>query len=445
MTPLRPRVLLSERSLMNVSAVGIGLSLLFGSGRALALQPLSDFVGAAKTQNLDNKEALATAAQRAQEADQAWSKIGPAFTGRASYTRNQYEAIVSIPSGPGEFRTATITPKNQLDATLTLDVPLVDLGSWSKISAAKASAEAASARVLASADDVQKVVVQTYTRIVASEALVDAAKRSLSAAEANLAIVTQKRSVGTANELEVERAAAEVARSKQSLADAEYTRATSRNALTSLTGLTPTDGAPTLDDDLHEESPLETWLGGSLSSLPSVKAASLDVTAAKKNESAAWDALLPTLSATATERFTNATGFGTSPYWYAGVVATWRVDLYGVDNAKSFASATAVAKVREAKALQAAHDQIFDAWHQVASSLAKSAAARAEVKASQHAAALAHERYAIGTGTQLDVVQADRDAFSADVARIQADADLIYARGLLRIAAGKSPLIGGAS
>jgi len=37
-------------------------------------------------------------------------------------------------------------------------------------------------------------------------------------------------------------------------------------------------------------------------------------------------------------------------------------------------------------------------------------------------------------------LQAQRDAFAAEVARIQADADLVNARAQLRLAAGKSLL-----
>ena len=40
--------------------------------------------------------------------------------------------------------------------------------------------------------------------------------------------------------------------------------------------------------------------------------------------------------------------------------------------------------------------------------------------------------------SQLDLIQADRDAFAAEAARIQSDADLLNARLQLRIAAGAS-------
>jgi outer membrane protein TolC len=435
----------SEGSLKFASALTAAALVLLAPATALALQPLSTFVVGAKSANLDTASAKATAAQRAEEADQAWAKLGPTLTARAAYTRNQYEAVVTLPSlGGAPGKTATITPLNQWDATFTVDLPLVDFGSWSKIGAAKANLDAADARVLASQDDVEKIVAQTYTRIVAAEALVVSAQKELDVAEANLGIVRSKKAAGSASDLDVERALAEVARTKQDGADAAYTVATSRNALHSLTGIVPTDGAPTLDDDLHTELPLATFLPGA-DAIPSVKAAGADVAAAKKNEDAAYDALLPTIGATATERFTNAVGFGTSPVWTAGVFVQIKLDLFTFEGAKVSSAATEVAKAKEAKVRLDAHDAVFDAWHLVESSIVKSSAARAQEKASTHAATLARDRYAVGTGTQLDVIQADRDAFSAEVARIQADADLVYARALLRIASGRSIEIGGAS
>ena len=60
--------------------------------------------------------------------------------------------------------------------------------------------------------------------------------------------------------------------------------------------------------------------------------------------------------------------------------------------------------------------------------------------AAVHAADLARQRYQVGTITQLDLLQAQRDAFSAEVSRIQADADLVNARVQLRLASGQSLL-----
>src|SRR3977135_2113194 len=64
--------------------------------------------------------------------------------------------------------------------------------------------------------------------------------------------------------------------------------------------------------------------------------------------------------------------------------------------------------------------------------------ARAGREAAFHAATQARERYRAGTITQLDLLQAQRDAFNAEVSRIQADADLVNARAQLRLSSGQS-------
>jgi len=74
----------------------------------------------------------------------------------------------------------------------------------------------------------------------------------------------------------------------------------------------------------------------------------------------------------------------------------------------------------------------------VAAGIAKSRAARAGGRAAFQAAAQARSRYAVGNIAQLDLLQAQRDAFTADVNRIQADAELANARAQLRLAAGRS-------
>jgi len=59
-------------------------------------------------------------------------------------------------------------------------------------------------------------------------------------------------------------------------------------------------------------------------------------------------------------------------------------------------------------------------------------------QAAFQAAAQARTRYAVGNIAQLDLLQAQRDAFIADVNRIQADAELANARTQLRLASGRS-------
>jgi hypothetical protein len=48
------------------------------------------------------------------------------------------------------------------------------------------------------------------------------------------------------------------------------------------------------------------------------------------------------------------------------------------------------------------------------------------------------DRYRSGVATQLDMIQADRDAFAAAAGRVQSDAELLNARLQLRLAARKA-------
>jgi outer membrane protein TolC len=420
----------------------LALAVTLASPSAFALQPLETFLDGAKSFNLDSRASRATAIQRAEELDQAWARLGPSLVAQGSYTRNEYSAIVTLPPlGGAPGRTATILPLDQWNAQFTATLPVVDPSSWSKIRAARATLRAAEERTLASEADVKKVVVQTYTRTVGGEALLAAAVKQAAVADASLEIVRTKATAGTASDLDVERAKAEVARTRQSIADASYTVVTSRNALRSLTKVEPSPGSPPLDDDLHAESPLEGFLAGA-DHVPAVQAAGADAVAAQRNAEAAYDALLPTIGGTASEQFTNAVGFGTSPVWAIGGYVQVKLDLFTLRGGYVADAASRVAKVAVDKSRQDAHDAIFDAWHLVRSSIAKSAAARDDAKASAYAAELARRRYEAGTGTQLELVQAERDGFNAEVTRIQADADLVYARALVRIAAGLAPEIG---
>ena len=66
-------------------------------------------------------------------------------------------------------------------------------------------------------------------------------------------------------------------------------------------------------------------------------------------------------------------------------------------------------------------------------SIDRARAARAQLAAATSAADLTRDRFGGGMQTELEVLQSQQDAFRADVARIEADADLAYARAALRL------------
>ena len=411
------------------------------AGRAEALQPLREFLSAARTHAFDNREATELAVQRADQADQQWAKLLPSLTAQGALTRNEYPASLTLPGERGApGRTVVITPENQRDATFTAQLTLLDLAQLDRIASSEATAEGQRARAKATELDVAKTVARTYYQLVGAAALVASAESSLAAAIENRDIVARRNDAGVASTLDLDRAVAQVEESRQAIAEAELTRVLAVRAMSTLAGITPSDGYPALIEDLHEEPSLEAWESPDIGKLPSVAAAAYDSEAARKTAAATKEALLPTVAASATERFTNAAGFGTSPYYMIAATLTWKLDPYSVYGIRSDAAGYAVARVREDRAWQAARDAIHESWQTVRADIAKARSARSQLAASSEAAKLAGQRYVAGTATQLEVVQAQRDAFTADVSRIQADADLLNARAALRLSAGRSPL-----
>lgn len=414
----------------------IMMALVLCASPSFALEPLSRHLDSASGKAFENREAQALANQRDDETDRAWFRLAPTFAATASYTRNQYESVARIPTGT-DFREAVIVPSDQRDLYLNLTIPLVDVSSWERIGSAKRSRDAARAREKATAIDVKQRVAASYFNVVGAEAVLSSAKRSLEAAEKNLAYMKLRGTAGMAQELDVRRASAEVERNRQLVADGELQVAKSRRLLETASGLIPTAGAPELTSSLEPEAPLASWLAVDASSLPQVQASDAEARALRAEASATRAALIPTISATGQERFTNAVGFGQAPYYAVGISAQFKLDPTTFSAASAQSEAARAADVRAEYARRQAHDRIFDAWHEARAQIEKGRAARAEVEATSLAVKVAKQRFESGTATFLDVVTAERDAFRSEVARISADASLAYDRIALRLLSGR--------
>lgn len=407
---------------------------------ALAQQPLDEFVRSARDQNLDLRAARAALSQARSQVDEARARLLPSASAIGTYTRNEREVSVTFPDPEtGMPRENVFTPSDQLDARFTIIAPLLDLSAWATFLSSEAIADASGLRAASAERDVEVAVVMLWHQLVASRLLVGAAERSLEVAERNRTNAAARVEVGTAPQLELARAEAEAQRARQNLAEARLQATLTANNLENATGLAPSaDSIAELDDDLREEPPLERYLV-ELEHHPALLAANAEAVAAARAEHAAWLTLAPTISAQFTERLTNASGFGPDNVWAASVTATWTLDFGRPASIGTRGAAAEVARVRLEQARQAVETQIFDAWHRVDALRARAAAARAALEASRRASDDARARFDAGAATQLEVIQADRDLFAAEVARIQADAELRVARLALRIRSGVDP------
>src|SRR6266702_313934 len=425
-------------------------AILLAAEPASALQPIATFLAGARTSAPDNAEARANLAQQRAEAGAARGRVLPGLSLGGTYARNQYESTVQLPGGGGAPISVTVTPRDQLIGTATLTVPLVDLSDLERAAAAGTNAGAFDAQARSTALQIESAVAQDYYQLIANAALVDASRRAVDVAKVSLRIAEERRAAGTAALLEVDRARAELESDLQQLAGAELQVSIVARALQSLSGIAPElDGRGSLADDLRDEGPLEGFEPPD-ERIPSLLAATRSREAAEQQAKAQRLTLVPRLTGSVTEQATNASGFaGHDASWQALVGLSWSFDFTTLPAIRSQEAAADAARAREQRARLAARDGIKNAWRTVGTNIARSRSARAQAGASAEAAEQALQRYRAGTVTQLDLLQAQRDAFSAAASRIQADANLVNSRAQLRLTTetslmeGEEPHVGG--
>lgn len=403
---------------------------------AAQAQSLSTFLDAAASHAIDVREAEALRDQSRSSVDEARARLLPSFTASGAYQRNEYEVIVMIPAGPSTVN-ATITPYDQLSGTFTLNVPIVDLSAWETFFASESTADAADARADGAIFDASISTATAYYQLVAAHAVLASAQRAQAVAEENLRYVESRLGPGLASELDQARATSDVARAAQTVAEADLQVTLAARNLYVLTGVEVGTEGFDLErgGELTGEGELDAWLAR-LDEVPAVRAARLDREAAARTRDAAWMGLLPTLSGAASERITNAAGFGPTAAWSLSVTLSWTLDFGRPAAISTRDAALTVASVREERARTVAETQVIEAYSRVRSLLVRLEAARAATAANERGVRVAHARYDAGTGTALDVSNAERDLFAAEVAEIQAEADLLLQRALLRLRSG---------
>ncbi|MEZ4400306.1 MAG: TolC family protein [Kofleriaceae bacterium] len=415
---------------------GLSLALLVALAASAApsaarAQSLDELLAAGRRDGLAVAEVRAVADQAAAQAELARAPLWPVLSASAGYTRNQHASVVPLATG-----SLTIVPLDQLDASASVTVPLLDVGARRRAAASAADAAVARAAIEVTARDGDRAIVAAYYGWIGGTAAVAAARAAELAARDNARIVAERAAAALASPLDVARADAAVADATSTIAAAERVAADARRQLTTLTGRALDAVAPALADDVAAEAPLESWLGATTSQ-PEVAAARARITAADARLDASRAGYLPTVAATLSERWTNAPGFGAATSATLGVALRWQLDASTGRQVRLDRATARVEAARAAQATAAARDRIIDAWNRVAADRAAAAAAQVRVEATRVGVATARDRFAAGIGTQLDVTLAQRDALAAEVAAIQARADLAAGRALLRLAAGR--------
>jgi outer membrane protein len=408
---------------------------LFGVGPipANAQQPLREFLAAADTGSLDIREARAVLRQSQSQIDEARARLLPSFSAVGTYQRNEFDASFLNPMTGAQI---VIQPFDALTAQFSVAVPLIDIGAWSVYFQSEALADSAAARLELTDQNVAVAIVQVWHQLVGARAVVRASERNLEALQYNREVAAARVEVGVSPQLELARAETEVSRAEQALAEARLSVVLAARNLENLTAITPNDAEPSLEEVPRELEPFERYMANSRN-LPAVRAAREAARAASISADTAWAALLPVIGGFARENGSNAVGFQGANWSYAlGVQAAWTLDFFRPAQISTRRAAADVSTVQLERAIQQTETSIFDAYERVRAAQARADAAESGVASARQASEDAQIRFDAGAATQLDVIQASRDLFQAEVLRIQALADLHVAHATLRLRAG---------
>jgi outer membrane protein len=410
---------------------------------ASALQPLDAFLSSADKQSDDVREAaLTTARARAEQRRADWA-LAPTLTAAAGYKRNQNEVVVTIPTGPTTSKQAVITPYNQLDASLTLSVPLIDAGRWAARSTAAASVSSAELGAQDTLRAAREATSRSYYDLEAAIASHQTAVAAAQVAAARVARDEARAAASTLSQLELERSRATYAQRLQLVAQAELAIQQAAIDLARLSGMSPELTPAPLDQAPPalpaEEAPLDAWLAR-VERNPAVRraeaeAARLDALSSQSSRAT----YLPVLLGQASERATNAAGFGPTTQWTVGVTLQWTLDGAALQALDSSDADAAAAHIRAERARKLNRDTIALAWHQIRALRASAEGARAQETASARALMYATSRYEAGSGTQVELLDAEAAALDASVNRFNADAQLAHARVRLRLLTDLAP------
>jgi outer membrane protein TolC len=395
--------------------------------------PLVDYVEAGRLHNHTLAISKAQLAEQEAQVSVALATLTPIVQVQGAYTRNQYPAIVKLPSSlinsqapTGIFQTITIQPYNQLNGTLALDIPLVNADGLTRYAQGRHGSAAALQGEKATQADVDISIVRAYYQVVAAQGVREAANRAAKVSAEALAVSQARLEAGAINKLAVDRAKVDLARAQQTIAEAERTLGIARRNLETLTGMSVPAELPGAGPPEFPVNPEDFYVETAQRQRPEVLQAREAVAQASAARDQAWMQLVPSLTGNFTENLTNASGFvGHEGYWAAGVKLNWILDPVGTPASVRKADAAMLEQEQRLKQeLDVVRDDVHTSFLDIALYRARVEETAAETESAREALKLAQEQFSAGTTTSLDLSSAQRDAFQAEANYAESTANL---------------------
>ncbi len=423
-----------------------------GQGAAPASPPAS--------RTLTLREALDTASQHQPQirqarastnvskarVEQARSGYLPQVTGTATYQRRTGNFAPSPGGASAPPQDTDLSPKYnsynfQVNATqLIYDFGQTD-GRW----------RAADATVDASVENERTVLItsllnvkKAYFAARANKALIKVQEENLANQGRHVAQIEAFVKVGTRPEIDLVQAKTDYANARVQLINAQNNYEVSKASVNQSMGVVANTDYDVVDEDTgplqDEDSALEPLVRKALVQRPELTNLSKQRRAQELTVSSAKGAYGPSLSATGGGSYAGTDLGSLVPNWYVGATLSWPIlsgwQTHGVVHEAEANLENIDAEV-EAEQLQIGFD-VQQAWLAVRANKATMAAAQEALVNAKEQLRLAEGRYRAGTGSVIELGDAQVAATQAAAQVVQADYNLATARAQLLAAMGRS-------
>ncbi|MCJ9430236.1 TolC family outer membrane protein [Kordiimonas marina] len=315
------------------------------------------------------------------------------------------------------------------------------------VKSAKSGIMAGRAQLLSVEQQVLLQAVTAYMNVVRDEAVVKLNENNVQVLERQLQASKDRFRVGEITRTDVAQSEARLESAKSALLSAKATLASSRALYRRVVGRTPA-GLDTPSKKPELPVNLDAAVEQAMELSPGVIAAKYNEEAARYNVSKAKGALLPSLNAQASERYTSNNG-GLSQYGaYAGrdletqsVTVQLSVPLYsGGQRYSTIRKAKQIRSQRMMEIHQAervAQETVFTAWDNYRAAVGQIASTEAAVHANEIALEGVRQEAAVGSRTTLDVLNAEQELLNSRVSLVRAQRDEFVAAYSLVSATGR--------
>jgi outer membrane protein TolC len=403
---------------------------------------LDDVLTLARKNNRDLKVARVRLEQAALNVDQAWTALYPQALAQGRYTHN-YKGVAIDPNRfggappPMPLAPIVIQKQEQLDATGTINVPLLVPSAYPGVAAARAAERSSQATFAVTDTSVLLAAAQSFYQSAVADEVVRARQSAIEVARVGWNNAKTRFSAGEVTTVDVARAELALVRTEQAARDAAYARSQAYRALGTIV---QAEGAFSVQPGEVAAVAVDGETALRLRPERVALDASLEASAAQERSSGwRW---APTLSAFGTARVSNYAGFsGDDFFWAVGASLDWVLFDGGVRDVQRRSARTQQRELGE-RLLQlkdVVRDELANARLLVDTKRAAVDSARRSQELARATLDLVRVQYESGATTQLALLEAQDNLVAADVSQAQARFELALADLSARRAAGTFP------